>query len=863
MNEWVNQRGTIMNQLESAYRNAVETTKAKIFKDMNDYLGSKDKIPAFEDYILDRESYIAQLWLNVWLNKSTSSISKGVKKQFLQEKGFETENVDRKIINQLFRTEMRTYKPFAAMEWLNKKWQQNEINWEDKYREARAEFLQREEEEQLQKELDHFQDEFIEEIDRLIEINEEKLYLYIRHFISTQLLLDFKNQPKYKKIDTFALEEKLNRSGEFNPNSYTILSEFFEELTGDIHKSLHWGRQYYEYETYDNRYIRKIYDYLKETLPKLGVVPASIDTKNLSEAFTQSITENIISETCENLADHFIQIARDEYMTDLLKLADIPFDLDEHADIYAKDMKERERKIEEEKAEIERKIAEQKRILNEIFEQEYQPSINRSIRFILHIGETNTGKTHHALEKMKIASSGLYLAPLRLLALEVFDKLNEEGTPCSLKTGEEEKITASARHISCTVEMFHEKEFFECVVIDEAQMITDKDRGFSWYKAITKANADEVHIIGSHNVKEIILQLLGDKADIEILEYNRDIPLEVEKREFKFSRVERGDALICFSRRKVLETASRLENAGHSVSMIYGSMPPETRKKQVQRFNKGETSIIVATDAIGMGLNLPIRRVVFLENEKFDGQKRRQLTSQEVKQIAGRAGRKGIYNVGKVAFTSSIKKMWDLLVCEDQPIQTFSVAPTNTVFERFQKYYRDLGTFFELWDRFESPKGTKKASLSEERELYERIQGTEIEAKLPIMELYGFLHLPFSKKEPDLIFQWEQTMLAIISGEELPEPRLKNRNLEELELTYKAIGLHLLFLYRLDRRTEAVYWERIREQISDKVHDRLRTDVKNMAKKCKSCGRKLPWDLKFQICDQCHERKYRRGYAYR
>lgn len=132
-----------------------------------------------------------------------------------------------------------------------------------------------------------------------------------------------------------------------------------------------------------------------------------------------------------------------------------------------------------------------------------------------------------------------------------------------------------------------------------------------------------------------------------------------------------------------------------------------------------------------------------MENDKFDGTKRRTLTSQEVKQIAGRAGRKGLYNIGKVAFTKDIKRMKALLEMEDAPVHSFAIAPTNTVFERFQRYYRDLGSFFELWDKFESPRGTKKAALTEERDLYERIRGTEIEAKLGLMDLYGFLHLPF------------------------------------------------------------------------------------------------------------------------
>jgi ATP-dependent RNA helicase SUPV3L1/SUV3 len=443
-------------------------------------------------------------------------------------------------------------------------------------------------------------------------------------------------------------------------------------------------------------------------------------------------------------------------------------------------------------------------MMKEIFATEYDPSLQRQVRYVLHIGETNTGKTHHALERMKDAYSGLYLAPLRLLALEVFDKLNAEGTLCSLKTGEEEKITSGANHTSCTVEMFHEKEFYEIIVIDEAQMITDKDRGFSWYKAITKANAEEVHIIGSRNSKTMLLQLLGN-SNIEVHEYSRDTPLEVETKEFHIKHIKKGDALICFSRRRVLETASRLQNDGHTVSMIYGSMPPETRKKQIQQFNTGKTKVIVATDAIGMGLNLPIRRIVFLENDKFDGTRRRLLTSQEVKQIAGRAGRKGIYNIGKVAFTSDIRKMRNLLLQEDEPVHTFAIAPTNSVFERFQRYYHDLGTFFELWGKFESPNGTKKASLAEEKSLYQMVAGTEIEARLSLMDLYGFLHLPFSKNEPVLTKQWEEKMYAIIHGRELPEPIVKERSLEELELSYKAIGLHLLFLYRLGERTTAIY----------------------------------------------------------
>jgi ATP-dependent RNA helicase SUPV3L1/SUV3 len=853
-----------MYKLSTVYPLAIDQAKKKIMEDVDRYIGGRENVPTFEEYRADRTHYLEQIWMNVWLNKATNDIPRREKKLFLKEKGFEVEGIDRKVVNKLFRNEMRMFKPFDVLLWLNDTFVGQQQKWEDRYLRARRDFLKQEEEIRLNEIKEHFQKEILKATQEFLEEKTSLLYLYIRHFVAIRLENDFKGKKKFQSVDTFALEEKLVEEGDFNPSFYTTISDFFEELTGKIHKTLHWGRGYFEYETYFYEYERYIDNTLSRLLPEKvlqTLSPLFLEQyeANFHDELSQSFIKASIGEVIYDLETEFFEKIQNEYVSDLLRLAEIPFEESSHKEIYEQDVRERERRKAEELAEIERKKIQEVQMMEDIFGAEYDPSFRRKIHFVLHIGETNTGKTHHALERMKKAESGIYLAPLRLLALEIFDKLNEEGTPCSLKTGEEEKMILNANHISCTVEMFHEKDFYDVVVIDEAQMITDKDRGFSWYKAITKANANEVHIIGSKNSKTMVLQLLGE-ADIEIHEYNRDTPLEVEKKEFNIKKINKGDALICFSRRRVLETSARLQNDGHSVSMIYGSMPPETRKKQIDQFNKGNTKVIVATDAIGMGLNLPIQRIVFLENEKFDGTRRRLLTSQEVKQIAGRAGRKGIYDVGKVAFASEIKTMRRLLIQEDEPVHTFAIAPTNTVFERFQKYYRDLGTFFELWEKFISPEGTKKATLMEERELYELIRGTEIEARLSLMDLYGFLHLPFSSREPKLIQQWEDTMYAIVKNYELPEPVLKKKNLEELELTYKAIGLHLLFLYRLNRSTEALYWERVRREISDQVHERLKTDVKNFTKKCKNCGRKIPWENNFAICDACHANRYRRKY---
>lgn len=866
VNQSINRGGYVMSKLTTIYPSAIEHTKMKVYEDIDRYLETKELLPSYEQYLADRGHYIEQIWINVWLNKSTNDVPKVEKKQFLSEKGYEIQGIDRKLFNKLFRDEMRTYQPFDVMMWLTETFEGKVKIWENRYDQAKAEYEKREEKKRLEERRQTIRDEIETVASEFLEENYQLFYLYVRQFVAAQLTADMKNNSKFQSVDTFALEEKLVDKGSFIPSTYRTVATFFEELTGDIHNTVHWGRSYYQYQTYFFVYESLISDYLSELVPEkvLEVLPSDFK-KDFHETFHEellpSFVKGSIAQLLYDVEIYFVRDIQEEYLSDLLRLAEVPIDLKIHKEIFEKDLLEREGKRAEEQAAIQRKIENEARMMEDIFGQEYNPSLRRHIRYILHIGETNTGKTHHALERMKEAKSGLYLAPLRLLALEVYDKLNAEGTPCSLKTGEEEKIVPEANHISCTVEMFHEKEYYDVVVIDEAQMITDKDRGFSWYKAITKANAEEVHIIGSRNSKTMLLELLGN-SDIDMNEYSRDTPLEVESKEFHIKHVKKGDALICFSRRRVLETASRLQNDGHSVSMIYGSMPPETRKKQIEQFNSGKTKVIVATDAIGMGLNLPIRRIVFLENEKFDGTRRRLLTSQEVKQIAGRAGRKGIYNIGKVAFTSDIKKMKSLLLQVDEPVHTFSIAPTNSVFENFQRYYHDLGTFFELWEKFESPKGTKKASLIEEKTLYYIIQGTEIEARFSLMDLYGFLHLPFSKNEPVLTKQWEQTMSALVEGRDLPEPILKEGSLEELELTYKAIGLQLLFLYRLDERTEALYWERLREEISDKVQERLKTDIKKFVKKCKNCGKKLLWDHSFPICDACHTARYRRNWQY-
>jgi ATP-dependent RNA helicase SUPV3L1/SUV3 len=838
-----------VTQIRALYTISIQQTKEKVYEDIDRYLESHAKMPSYEQYLVDREKFIVQIWINAWLNISSSRVSIKEKKAYLTEiKSYDVENISRKQINQLFRNEMRNYEAFNVINWLTKTFVEPEEKWVKRYKEARGRFLIREQERKEIERRNNVEAKIENYIEELLKQHYLDFYVYVRHFISAKVKND------------------LDHYGYVIHSPYTTIQTFFHDLTEDVYANLHWSPSYYYEDTIEERYESVILEYLIDFAPKLLIeyVPIEIH-EEFSMTFDKPLTEPLLKDLSVKCFYSFsveiLDNLLDEYLTDFIELELLPFELSAHKDILQRDKENRIHRQAEERAERERQKEEEALMLKDIFGSEYSQPIGRSIQFVLHVGETNTGKTFQALKRMKTAISGLYLGPLRLLALEVYDKLNAEGVACSLKTGEEEKIVHGANHMSCTVEMFHEKDYYEVIVIDESQMIADKDRGFSWFKAITKANAKEVHIIGSFNMKSMILQLLGD-SNIKVNEYSRDTPLEVESREFSMKHVRKGDALVCFSRKRVLETASELQKDGFKVSMIYGSMPPETRKKQIQMFNDGVNTVIVATDAIGMGLNLPIRRIVFLENEKFDGIRRRRLTSQEVKQIAGRAGRKGLYDVGIVAFLQEISMMSRLLHQDDDHLHTFAIAPTAGVLERFQKYSRNLGDFFELWEIYESPEGTKKATLIEEYELYETIRGSMVEARLSMKELYGFLHLPFSSYEPVLSKQWRENLMAIVEGKELPEPLIKTEGLEELELSYKSVGLHLLFLYRLDKRTETVYWEKVRDEISDKIHEILKTEVQIKQSKCRKCGKNLPLNFKFHICESCHNSRFTRHRVY-
>jgi len=265
----------------------------------------------------------------------------------------------------------------------------------------------------------------------------------------------------------------------------------------------------------------------------------------------------------------------------------------------------------------------------------------------LYVGPPNSGKTYAAFEKLAGAHDGCYLAPLRLLALEGRDRLVGRGVACSLLTGEENDPAPNARVVSSTIEMVNTSKPIDVAVIDEAQMIFDTSRGWAWTQAIVGVPANEVIIICSAYAAEAIenlLKLCGENC--RTLVFERKQHVELMPGPVPIAALKKGDAVVAFSRREVLMLRDQVAANGHPVSVIYGALPPEVRRREAERFAHGHAHILVATDAIGMGLNLPIRRVLFSTLKKFDGVGDRTLNESEVHQIAGRAGRYGMHEEG-------------------------------------------------------------------------------------------------------------------------------------------------------------------------------------------------------------------------
>jgi ATP-dependent RNA helicase SUPV3L1/SUV3 len=263
---------------------------------------------------------------------------------------------------------------------------------------------------------------------------------------------------------------------------------------------------------------------------------------------------------------------------------------------------------------------------------------NTPKKIIALLGPTNTGKTHDAIEKMLEFNSGIFGLPLRLLAREVYEKCIKKigADRVALITGEEKIIPNSADYFICTVESMPKDKIVDFVAIDEIQMCADKERGHIFTERLLYARGEMFTMfLGSQVMKNIINELVNE---VEFLKKERFSKLSYSGYK-KISRLDRKTAIIAFSIEEVYAIAELVRRQKGGAAVIMGSLSPKTRNSQVDLYQSGDVDYLVATDAIGMGLNMDIDEIYFSNLKKFDGKKTRRLNLVEMSQIAGRAGR--------------------------------------------------------------------------------------------------------------------------------------------------------------------------------------------------------------------------------
>jgi ATP-dependent RNA helicase SUPV3L1/SUV3 len=460
----------------------------------------------------------------------------------------------------------------------------------------------------------------------------------------------------------------------------------------------------------------------------------------------------------------------------------------------------------------------------------------------LHVGPTNSGKTYHALKKLEQAKSGIYAGPLRLLAHEVYTRLNARGRLCSLVTGDDRRIPEGMTSVmsSCTVEMVPLNTRVDVAVIDEIQMIGDMSRGWAWTNAFLGVQADEVHLCGELRTISLIQDLCKLTGDIlEIHKYERLSPLrEMDsslKRDFK--NLEKGDAIIAFSRMGIHGLKKEIEDAtGRRCAVVYGTLPPETRAQQSSLFNDPDNDFdfLVASDAVGMGLNLSIKRVIFEATSKFDGSGFKTISTSEIKQIAGRAGRfrtavqdnmKDQANDGMTKYSSTpsiglvttledhdMPVMKRAMSAEVEPLIAACIMPPTELIERFAAHFSPSTPLSYILLRIADLHSTNSrfflAAMGEKLPVADNIQS----ADLTIAQRLQFIASPSFPRNKAMIKvtsslakrvakQSDGGLLQIpeINLEAMDIPVSDNiEDLRSLETLHMALTLYLWLSYRFE-----------------------------------------------------------------
>ena len=332
------------------------------------------------------------------------------------------------------------------------------------------------------------------------------------------------------------------------------------------------------------------------------------------------------------------------------------------------------------------------------------------------LGPTNTGKTYLAIETMLSFDSGMIGFPLRLLAREVYDKIVQEIDPSkvALITGEEKIIPSNAKYYLCTVESMPIDKNLDFVGVDEIQMCNDHERGHIFTDRFLNLRGQKLTMfMGSNSMKNIIEKL---DDDIEYIDRKRLSKLTYSGHK-KISRIDRKSVIIAFSAEEVYAIAELIRRQKGGAAIVMGSLSPKTRNSQVSLYQSGDVDYLVATDAIGMGINMDLSNVYFSNLKKFDGKKLRRLKLSEISQIAGRAGR--YLNDGTFGITGDCG---EISAEEIELLENHKIEDIHTIFWRNPKLnFKSGDTLIKSLEERPNKSWLKKVSECEDEKVLKYI----------------------------------------------------------------------------------------------------------------------------------------------
>ena len=453
------------------------------------------------------------------------------------------------------------------------------------------------------------------------------------------------------------------------------------------------------------------------------------------------------------------------------------------------------------------------------------------------LGPTNTGKTHFAIERMLAHKSGMIGLPLRLLAREVYDRIVKLRGPqeVALITGEEKIVPKAPRYYVCTVEAMPLDIPVACLVVDEIQLCADPERGHVFTDRLLHARGqEETMFLGSDTMRGIIQRFIPKAWFITRPRFS-DLAYTGAK---KLTRLPRRSAVVGFSADDVYGIAEVIRRQRGGAAVVLGALSPRTRNAQVELYQSGDVDFLVATDAIGMGLNMDVDHVAFAAREKFDGARMRQLRPDEIGQIAGRAGRH--MNDGTFGVTGDCEPFEDELV---QRIETHRYDPVRVL--QWRNGSLDFRSLAALSDSLDAPppeRGLTRARPASDAVALRFLSGDDditafATSRDAVARLWDVCQLPdFRKLSTDEHVKLVRAIYLFLMGEThvIPDDWLA-RHIARADVTegdvatlsgrLAQIRTYTYAANRAGWTRDAAHWQgvtrAVEDRLSDALHERL------------------------------------------